>query len=92
MGNIFACFFLAAQWDCMARSISIDCLGFHNFKPGTDSIIAKHDEKRLTILTRSAETRTSIAIHFRQIFSVSQSWDATVQQDLKCNMKPVRQL
>ena len=45
-GNIFCWFFLLMQWNCMARSINIDCIGFSNFKRGTDSIIVKYDETK----------------------------------------------
>ena len=45
-GNIFCWFFLLMQWNCMARSINIDCIGFSNFKRRTDSIIVKYDDTK----------------------------------------------
>ena len=34
------------QWNCIARSISIDPLAFHNMRLGSDSIILKYDETK----------------------------------------------
>jgi hypothetical protein len=45
-GNIFGWLFLVMQWNCMARSISIDCLGFHNLSCGVDSIKVKYDTNK----------------------------------------------
>ena len=42
--NVFACFFLLTQWNCMARSISIDCLGWHTIRKGEDLIIIKYND------------------------------------------------
>jgi hypothetical protein len=47
MNNTFAWTWTLLQWNCMARSASIDCLAFHtNFSLGTDSIAIKHDETK----------------------------------------------
>jgi hypothetical protein len=35
--NIFLWVFTLLQWNCMGRSISIDSLGFHNFRAAPDS-------------------------------------------------------
>jgi hypothetical protein len=42
--NVFAWTWTLLQWNCMARSASIDCLAFHNFSLGLDSIVIKYDE------------------------------------------------
>lgn len=44
--NMFAWTWTLLQWNCMARSSSIDCLGLHNFSLGVDSIIIKYDESK----------------------------------------------
>ena len=44
--NIFVWFWTIAQWNFMARSASVDPLGFHNFSLGTDSIIGKYDDSK----------------------------------------------
>jgi len=44
--NIFSWLWTLLQWNCMARSASIDCLCFHNFSLGQDSIIVKYDETK----------------------------------------------
>lgn len=44
--NVFAWTWTILQWNCMARSASIDCLAFHNFRLGTDSIIIKYDDSK----------------------------------------------
>ena len=44
--NIFSWLWTLLQWNCMARSASIDCLCFHNFSLGQDSIIIKYDESK----------------------------------------------
>ena len=44
--NIFAWMWTLLQWNCMARSASIDCLAFHNFGLGTDSLVIKYDDSK----------------------------------------------
>jgi hypothetical protein len=44
--NVFIWVFTLLQWNCMARSISIDPLGFHNFRCGTDSIKITYDKSK----------------------------------------------
>lgn len=44
--NVFAWTWTLLQWNCMARSASIDCLALHNFSLGTDSIVIKYDETK----------------------------------------------
>jgi hypothetical protein len=44
--NVFLWFWTIAQWNFMARSASIDPLGFHNFSLGGDSLIAKYDDSK----------------------------------------------
>lgn len=44
--NMFAWTWTLLQWNCMARSASIDCLGLHNIRLGPDSIIIKYDESK----------------------------------------------
>jgi hypothetical protein len=46
MNNMFAWTWTLLQWNCMARSASIDCLAFHNFGVGHDSIIIKYDDSK----------------------------------------------
>lgn len=45
-GDVISWLFLLMQWNCMARSINIDCIGFSNLKRGSDSIIVKYDETK----------------------------------------------
>ena len=45
-GDIFSWMFILKQWNCMTRSISIDCIGFSNLKRGTDSIVVKYDDTK----------------------------------------------
>jgi len=44
--NIFVWFWTLSQWNCMARSASIDPLAFHNFETGQDSFICKYDDQK----------------------------------------------
>jgi len=45
--NVFLWVYCLAMWNLMARSVSIDCLGFHHFKSGTsDSIKCRFDETK----------------------------------------------
>ena len=44
--NLFSCLFIIFQWNCIARSISIDHKGFTNMKRGTDSIIVKCNQTK----------------------------------------------
>jgi hypothetical protein len=44
--NIFMWVFSLLQWGCMARSISIGVLGFHNFRLGEDNIICRYDKHK----------------------------------------------
>lgn len=46
MNNIFAWTWTLLQRNCMARSASIDCLAFHNFSLGQDSIVIKYDDSK----------------------------------------------
>ena len=45
-GDVISWLFLLMQWNFMARSVNIDCIGFSNLKRGSDSIIVKYDEKK----------------------------------------------
>ena len=45
-GNMFGWCFLLTQWNCMARSINIDCIGWHNMRRGEDSIVVKYDDTK----------------------------------------------
>jgi hypothetical protein len=45
--NVLVCWvWTVLQWNCMARSASIDPLGFHNFSKGVDSIVFKYDDSK----------------------------------------------
>ena len=44
--NIFVWVFSLLQWGCMARSINIGVLGFHNFRLGEDNIICRYDKHK----------------------------------------------
>jgi hypothetical protein len=44
--NIFVWVFSLLQWGCMARSISIGVLAFHNFRVGEDNIICRYDKHK----------------------------------------------
>jgi len=47
-GNIFVWVYTVLQWNCIARSVSVDPLTFHNFSPGfgTDSIKCTYDRTK----------------------------------------------
>jgi hypothetical protein len=44
--NIFVWVFSLLQWGCMARSVSIGVLWFHNFRLGEDNIICRYDKHK----------------------------------------------
>ena len=44
--NIFSWIWTLLQWNCMAWSALIDCLCFHNFSLGQDSIIITYDKTK----------------------------------------------
>jgi hypothetical protein len=44
--NVFAWTWTLLQWNCMAWSASIDCLAFHNFSVGIDSVVIKYDNSK----------------------------------------------
>jgi hypothetical protein len=39
--------FSILQWNCMARSVNIGSLGFHNFRAGKDHIVCCYDDTKL---------------------------------------------
>lgn len=45
--DIYSWTFLVLMWNCMARGASIDPLGLHNIKLGTDSIIITYDDSKM---------------------------------------------
>ena len=44
--NLFSWLLIIFQWNCMARSKSIDHIGFTNMKRRTDSIVVKYNESK----------------------------------------------
>lgn len=44
--NIYVWVWTLMQWNCMARAISIDDIGFHNFTLGLDSLRCKYDDSK----------------------------------------------
>jgi hypothetical protein len=44
--NIYLWVFSILQWNCMARSINIGVLAFHNFRVGEDCIIVRYDKSK----------------------------------------------
>ena len=46
-GNIFGWIYLTLLWNCLGRSASVDPLGLHNLKLGTDSIIVTYDDSKM---------------------------------------------
>jgi hypothetical protein len=44
--NVLVWVWTVIQWNCMARSASIDPLGFHNISKGVDSIVIKYDDSK----------------------------------------------
>jgi hypothetical protein len=44
--NVFVWVFFVLQWNCLGRSVLIDPLGFHNLRPGPDSIIVEYDSSK----------------------------------------------
>jgi hypothetical protein len=45
-GNVFVWVFSVLQWNCLGRSVSINPLGFHNLRPGPDSIVVEYDSSK----------------------------------------------
>jgi hypothetical protein len=45
-GNVFVWVFSVLQWNCLGQSVSIDPLGFHNLRPGPDSIVVEYDSSK----------------------------------------------
>ena len=46
-GDIFSWCYLVILWNCMGRSASVDPLGLHNLKLGTDSIVITYDDSKM---------------------------------------------
>ena len=44
--NVFVWVFSLLQWSCMARSINIGVLSFHNFRLGEDNIVCRYDKHK----------------------------------------------
>ena len=44
--NTFVWFWTLGQWNCMAQCASIDPLGLHNMKLGSDSLVIKYDDSK----------------------------------------------
>jgi hypothetical protein len=44
--NIFVWTYSILQWNCMARSVNIGSLGFHNFRAGEDHIVCRYDDTK----------------------------------------------
>ena len=45
-GNVYNWVYQLLLWNCMGRSASVDTLGLHNFKLGTDSIVITYDRSK----------------------------------------------
>jgi hypothetical protein len=44
--NVFVWTYSIIQWNCMARSINIGTIGFHNFRAGEDHIVCLYDDTK----------------------------------------------
>jgi hypothetical protein len=44
--NFFVWTYSILQWNCMARSVNIGSLGFHNFRAGEDHIVCCYDDTK----------------------------------------------
>jgi hypothetical protein len=44
--NVFVWTYSILQWNCMARSVNIGSLGFHNFRAGEDHIVCRYDDTK----------------------------------------------
>ena len=44
--NVFVWTYSILQWNCMARSVNIGSLGFHNFRAGEDHIVCCYDDTK----------------------------------------------
>ena len=64
--NTFAMFWSQCQWNCIARCISIDPLGFRNFSLGPDSIIVTYHETK--------KDKTGERCFGKNIYPNSQDW------------------
>ena len=45
-GDLFVWLYTVTQWNCIARSINIDNIGFHNITPGSDSVKITYDDSK----------------------------------------------
>jgi hypothetical protein len=45
--NVFVWTCSILQWNCMARSITIGSIGFHNFRAGEDHIVCCYDDTKM---------------------------------------------
>ncbi len=59
--NIFVWTYSILQWNCMARSVNIGSLGFHNFRAGEDHIVCCYDDTKL--LDQTGKKRTDKHIY-----------------------------
>jgi hypothetical protein len=59
--NIFVWTYSILQWNCMARSVNIGSLGFHNFQAGEDHIVCCYDDTKL--LDQTGKKRTDKHIY-----------------------------
>jgi hypothetical protein len=59
--NVFVWVFSLLQWACMARSISIGVLAFHNFRLGEDNIICRYDKHK--------SDQTGETVHDKHLFA-----------------------
>jgi hypothetical protein len=47
-GNVFVWVLSILQWNCLGQSVSTDPLGFHNLRPGPNSIVVEYDSSSKT--------------------------------------------
>jgi hypothetical protein len=47
MSNIFVWTYAILQWNCMARSVNIGSLGFHNFQAGKDHTLCCYNDTKV---------------------------------------------
>jgi hypothetical protein len=82
--NLFVWVFSILQWNCMARSVNIGVLAFHNFRPGEDNIVCKYDRSKMDQTGEKAHGKHLYANPFDPLvccylalgvwFSVEASW------------------
>jgi len=71
---------LAAHWNCMARSASIDVSAFYNFKTSQNSTVCKHNDQKADKTGKRLSEKSIYANPFdlNQLSVLGQDWESTL--------------